>query len=295
MRFGLVGTGPWATSVHGPALASTDGAELVGVWGRTPAKAEGLAAALSVPAFQDFEAMLEQVDAVAFAVPPDVQPELAGRAARAGKHLLLDKPVAVTGAEARTLAEEAREQGVSSVVFFTDRFSEEGAVWLDDVHRAGGWLGGDVQWLAALDSPGNPYAASAWRHERGALWDIGPHVLSTLIGALGPVGAVTGVAGARDLVHLVLEHSGGATSTATMSLFAPQAAVTQEVRVWGPHGVSRMPARVAGGAGAALSRAVAALMDSARTGGPHPADLRLGVDVVQLLEHVEQQLRASRV
>ena len=294
MRFGLVGTGPWATSVHGPALASTDGIELVGVWGRTPARSEGLAAALGVPMFPDLEAMLGDVDAVAFAVPPDVQPGLARRAARAGKHLLLDKPVAVTGAEARSLAEEARGQGVASVVFFTDRFSEEGAVWLDDVHRTGGWLGGDVQWLAALDSPGNPYAASAWRHERGALWDIGPHVLSTLIGALGPVGTVTGVAGARDLVHLVLEHSGGATSTATMSLFAPQPAVTHEVRVWGPHGVSRMPARAAGGAGAALSRAATALAISAETGEPHPSDLRLGVDVVQLLEDAEQQLRASR-
>lgn len=294
MRFGLVGTGPWATSVHGPALADTDGTELVGVWGRSPEKASALAGALGVSSFSHLDEMLEQVDAVAFAVPPDVQPELAGRAARAGRHLLLDKPVAVSGARARALADEVRSHGVASMVFFTDRFSQEGAAWLEDVHRAGGWLGGDVQWLAALDSPGNPFAASAWRHERGALWDIGPHVLSTLIGALGPVRRLTGVAGARDLVHLVLEHSGGATSTATMSLFAPATAVTHEARVWGVQGVSRMPARDAGDAGAAFSRAALALMDSVRTGAAHPSDLRLGVDVTELLEDVELQLRTSR-
>lgn len=294
MRFGLVGTGPWATSVHGPALVSTEGAELVGVWGRSPDKAHALAQQLGVSAFTELDAMLEQVDAVAVAVPPDVQPELAGRAARAGKHLLLDKPVAVSGAAARALAEEAQSQGVASVVFFTDRFSAEGAAWLDEVREEGGWLGGDVQWLAALDSPGNPYAGSAWRHERGALWDIGPHVLSTLIGALGPVGRVTGVPGARDLVHLVLTHEGGATSTATMSLFAPVSAAVQEVRVWGESGVSRMPDRVAGGAGAALSRAALELSRSADAGTPHPADLRLGVEVVELLEDVEQQLGTAR-
>ena len=290
MRFGLVGTGPWATSVHGPALADTTGVELVGVWGRTPEKASALAGALEVAAFSDFDAMLAQVDAVAFAVPPDTQADLALRAARAGKHLLLDKPVAMSVAAAHALAAEVRSHGVASIVFFTDRFSQEGSAWLDEVQRSGPWLGGEVTWLAALDTPGNPYADSTWRRERGALWDVGPHVLSLLIGALGPVEGVTGVAGARDLVHLVLQHSGGPTSTASMSLFAPESAAVHEVRVWGERGLLPMPARVDGGAVAALSQAATALADSARTGQAHAADLRLGVTVVELLEEVEHQL-----
>ena len=290
MRFGLVGTGPWASTVHGPALADTDGIELAGVWGRSAQKVEALAQRLEVTAFDDLDAMLDQVDAVAFAVPPDAQAELALRAARAGKHLLLDKPVATSGAVARELAQEAQRRGVASVVFFTDRFSRVGAEWFDDVTSETGWLGGDVRTLAALDAPDNPFSESAWRRERGALWDIGPHVLSTLIGALGAVSGTHAVAGAGDLVHLVLQHESGATSTATMTLFAPEAAATREVRLWGARGTAVMPAADPDGPVVALGRAATALRDSALTGVAHEADLRLGVRVVEILEDVERQI-----
>jgi predicted dehydrogenase len=294
MRFGLVGTGPWAGDVHGPALAATDGIELGGVWGRSPDKATALAETLGVRPFAEIDALIDAVDAMAFAVPPDVQAELALRAARAGKHLLLDKPVATTGSQARALAEEAEARGITSVVFFTDRFTSESVAWFEELDRTGGWRGGDVQALATLDAPGNPFSDSPWRHERGALWDIGPHALSNLIGALGPVTSATGVPGAGDLVHLVLEHAGGATSTATLTLFAPPAAATQEVRVWGEAGVARMPTDSAGGPVAALSRAAATLVECVRDGTHHPADLRLGVTVVELIEHLEVQLSDQR-
>ena len=290
MRFGLVGTGPWASTVHGPALTATDGIELAGVWGRSAPKVEALAQRLEVPAFDDLDAMLGQVDAVAFAVPPDAQAELALRAARAGRHLLLDKPVATSAAAARQLAQEAQQQGVASVVFFTDRFSRTGAEWFDDVRSGGGWLGGDVRTLAALDAPDNPFSESVWRRERGALWDIGPHALSTLIGALGAVARAHAVPGAGDLVHLVLQHESGATSTATMTLFAPEAAASREVRLWGALGTAVMPTSDPDGPVVALGRAATALRDSALSGVAHEADLRLGVRVVELLEDVEQQL-----
>ena len=44
LRFGLVGTGYWARIAHAPALASTEGIELAGVWGRDPRAAAALAA-----------------------------------------------------------------------------------------------------------------------------------------------------------------------------------------------------------------------------------------------------------
>ena len=96
MRFGLVGTGPWAGTAHGPGLVAAEGVALVGVWGRSPARAGEPAARLGVPAFEDLDALCDEVEAVAFAVPPEVQGELALRVAQRGKHLLLDKPVADT-------------------------------------------------------------------------------------------------------------------------------------------------------------------------------------------------------
>ena len=289
MRFGLVGTGPWARSVHGPGLVAAEGVDLAGVWGRDPGKAGDFAEELRVPAYPTFESMLEDVEAVAFAVPPDVQPGLAADAVAAGRHLLLDKPVATSSEAARRLADQAGERGVASIVFFTDRFSVEAADWFTalDPDRL---LGGSVRWLASLDEPGNPYGASSWRQEKGALWDIGPHVLSTLTAALGPVDEITAVGGRRDVVHLVLRHESGATSTATLTLFAPVAAAELEVVVWGEDGSSRMPDRAAEGAVVALGRAARELARSATTGAPHPADLRLGVRVVELLEQAQQQL-----
>ncbi len=287
MRFGLVGTGPWATAVHGPGLLAAEGVELAGVWGRDPAKTSALAERLGVTAHGSLESMVRDVDAVAFAVPPGVQVELACQAAAAGRHLLLDKPVATSAVAAHRLAEVVAEQHVASVVFFTDRFSEGSADWFATL---GGdrWSGASARWLASL--PGDQVTESPWRHEKGALWDIGPHALSTLIAALGPVQEITCVGGHQDLVNLVLRHRSGATSTATLTLSAPPAAAQHEVLVWGAEGTSRMPDRVPSGEVAALAGAARALVASATTGLPHEADLRLGVRIVELLEQAQRQL-----
>ena len=73
------------------------------------------------------------MDAVAFAVPPETQAELALVAVNAGKHLLLDKPVALTVAAANALRDAATAAGVASVVFFTDRFADESRAWFREV------------------------------------------------------------------------------------------------------------------------------------------------------------------
>ncbi len=227
LRFGLVGTGPWASIAHGPGLVASQSVDLVGVWGRRTEAAEALAADLGVAAFSGedgFEAMLDQVDAVAFAVPPSAQGPLALRAARAGKHLLLDKPISDDLEVARELAAAVEEAGVASVVFFTDRFSPGTRGWLADRDDDGGptaWQGGWMRWFSALQEPDNPYGQAVWRQERGALWDTGPHALSLLGVALGPVVDVLARAGQGDLVHLVVTHESGATSTVTLSQFVP--------------------------------------------------------------------------
>ena len=94
LRVGLVGAGPWAHKVHGPGLARHPGTDFVATWARRPEAATATAALGGATAVADFDEFLDQVDAVAFAVPPAVQGELALKAARAGKHLILEKPVA---------------------------------------------------------------------------------------------------------------------------------------------------------------------------------------------------------
>lgn len=290
MRIGLAGTGPWAQRVHGPGLAGAEDVELVGVWGRTAEKAQALAGTLDVAAYDDFDALLGEVDAVAFALPPNVQAGLALRAAQAGRHLLLDKPVALASADAHRLLDEVEARGLASVVFFTDRFAPEGASWLRESAALGGWHGGALRWLATLASPDSPYRDSPWRWERGALWDLGPHAISSLSVTLGPVVGIRATSGAHDLVHLVLTHESGATSTASLSLFAPEAAGDFELLLWGEQGIRRMPGRTGESGLVALTRAAEELAAAAASGQPHPAGLAFGVRVVDLLEEAQRQL-----
>src|SRR5215510_13078969 len=195
MRFGLVGTGPWATMAHGPGLVAAREVDLVGVWGRSRDKAEALSRSLGVSGYDDYHALLADVEAVAFAVPPDVQVERALVAARAGKHLLLDKPIALDVEDARALRDAAMEAGVASVVFFTDRFVDRSRAWFDQARSTGGWRGGCLRWFSSLQQPDNPFGASPWRQDQGALWDTGPHALSTMHAVLGPIVSLTAVAG----------------------------------------------------------------------------------------------------
>ncbi|MEV8374680.1 Gfo/Idh/MocA family oxidoreductase [Kribbella sp. NPDC056861] len=294
MRFGLVGTGPWAKLTHGPGLQAAGPVDLVGVWGRDPGKTSALATDLKTAAYGDYAALLADVDAVAFAVPPAVQASMALEAAAVGKHLLLDKPVADSLADARALADEATAEGIASVVFFTGRFEPQTRAFFDQVQATGGWKGGWSRMLASLDAPGNPFSESPWRREqRGALWDVGPHALSNLTGLLGPIADLRAIGGEGDLVHLVLIHDSGATSTASLSLSAPPEGANFETGIWGETGTAILP-RSDTPAVDAFTLAATELVAAAESGDSHPVDVTFGRRVVELLASAEEQLSAGR-
>ncbi|MGW6929778.1 Gfo/Idh/MocA family protein [Lentzea sp. NPDC054927] len=293
MRFGLIGTGSWANFTHAPALASTPGSTLDAVWGRNPGATAELAAQHGAVAFTDFDAFLDAVDAVAFAVSPRAQPSLAIRAARAGKHVLLEKPIALTPQDADALVSAIDDAGVASVVFFTWRFNPDIRAWLAEVRESeGGWAGGAALWLATSLLPGSRFN-TAWRQETGALWDVGPHLVDVLGACLGPVTSVTAVPGGGEVSHLVLQHVTGASSTATMTLSAPRAASGPDLFLWGPSGRSAMPV---GSVDPQQSMRVAAaeLAAVAASGQrSHSCDARSARDTVQVLAEAEKQLRGS--
>ena len=289
LRFGLVGTGHWAQITHAPALASTEGIEFAGVWGRNPEAAEELAAAHSTTAYGDLDEFLGDVDAVAFSVPPDAQSPIAVRAARLGRHLLLEKPISLTDADGDALVEAVEQAGVASVVFFTSRFQPEVRDWLAEVTAVGGWLGGRAIWPGTAMEEGNPFN-TPWRREKGGLWDLGPHVVSMFWASLGPVVSVTADQGLADLTHLILHHASGVTSTATVTLCAPEAAGEFELALWGAPGWSAAPSETDEPV-AALRVALAELAASARSGrADHPCDVRFGRDIGRVLAAAERQL-----
>ena len=294
MRFGLVGTGYWARSGHAPALAAAraDGIEFSSVWGRNATAAASLAADCDATGYQDFDGFLASVDAVDFAVPPDVQAPLAIWAARAGKHLLLEKPIALTGPDADELAAAVSQAGVASVVFFTARFQARVRAWLAEVAATGGWAGGQALWLGTALQPGSPFN-TPWRRARGGLWDLAPHVVSLLWASLGPVTAVAAAAGPADVTHLILHHAGGASAAVTVTLSVPENAALSRLELWGEAGRSAAPLET-GPPTAPLRTALTELAASAQTGQPgHPCDVHFGRAVAHILADAQRQLDAS--
>ena len=291
LRFGLVGTGHWARITHAPALASTDGIEFAAVWGRNAGAARALAAEHNATPHDDIDAFLSDVDGVAFSVPPDVQSVIAVRAARAGKHLLLEKPIATSDAGGEALVRAVQDAGVASVVFFTARFQPDVRAWLADVVAPGRWAGGNAVWLGSALGGGSPFD-TPWRRDKGALWDLAPHVVSLLWACLGPVVAVTADAGRGDVTHLVLHHSGGETSTVTVTLGAAEAAEYSGIWLWGESGRSAAPPET-NQPTQALRVALAELAGNARSGHPgHPCDVRFGRDVGRVLAEAQRQIDA---
>lgn len=290
LRVGVVGTAHWAREVHAPGAVRADAADLVAVWGRDPVKAASFAERYEVPAASSLDDLVDQVDVVTFAVPPQVQPQLALPAARAGRHVVLEKPVATTIAEAQELREAVRTGGGLATVFFTRRF-------VPDLERrlteAAGeeWRAAQVVWHANFAAEGSPYSGSVWRAEPlAALWDLTPHVLSQLVPLLGQVEDVSAEARSHG-VELRTHHASGAYADVSVSLRAPEPA--DEFRLLRADGseLSLTPPRfdAVDAFAHALDRLAARVADPSVE---EPASLDLGVEATRVIAEAERSLRA---
>jgi hypothetical protein len=110
---------------------------------------------------------------------------------------------------------------------------------------------------------------------------------------LGPITEVTAVGGAAELVHLVVRHESGATSTASLALFAPPEGSNFETGIWGESGTAIMPQTYVSPV-ESYQVAVQELVAAAESGEPHPVDVAFGTRVVELLASAEEQLNAAR-
>lgn len=120
----VIGSSGHAARVSAPTIAAVAGARLVGVLGSTRHRGRRLADDYGAAAFASLKelAAAPQVDAVWIATPNETHAELTTACLQAGKHVLVEKPMATTAADARALREVADGSGLVLKVGFQHRF-----------------------------------------------------------------------------------------------------------------------------------------------------------------------------
>jgi predicted dehydrogenase len=285
LRVGLVGAGPWALMVHAPMFAGNPRTILASVWSRRLAAAEQAAAPYGATAHESFDRFLDDVDAVSFAVPPDVQAELAVSAAQAGKALLLEKPLALDLAAAEALADAVDSSGVPTLLLLTWRYRQDVRALLDSVSSARP-IGGRGHFLTGGFLDG--VFATPWRLDRGPLFDLGPHVIDLLDAALGPVVGIRAHGDPRRWVGLQLEHDTGAVSDASLTGISPVGSPRAGVEVHTSEGVFDVD--TAAFDPAVLTTVSDEFVESAARTGTHPIDVARGLHLQRLITRAATDL-----
>ena len=218
-ELGLLGTGAIAQVVHLPTLASFRGARVAAVCDRDHDKAAALASRFGIPEVARADEAIFQnpgLNGVLICTPSHLHEAQAIAALRAGKHVLVEKPLALTPEGARRVLDVAEETGLSVMVAMNNRYRPD-ALALKPFAR-GGELG-DVffvkaGWLNRKVRVNRP----TWRHRRataggGALMDLGIQVIDLALWTLGFPAVERVVAHMHPAEGMEVEDSAGVLCT----------------------------------------------------------------------------------
>jgi predicted dehydrogenase len=194
IRLAILGCGAITRSEHIPAVSAHPGVQLVALVDTDLPRAGALIRnrGLSCRAVADYREVLGQVDAVVNALPNHLHVSSNMDCLRAGKHVLCEKPLAITAAEARSCTEFAEEKKLVLAVGMNRRFAASHSLLKLVIEE--GLLGSiqnyDFQYGGAFDWR----SASGFYFDRaqaggGALLDFGVHMLDSVIDWFGPVSA----------------------------------------------------------------------------------------------------------
>lgn len=198
VRVGVVGTSWFAEALHLPSLASHPRAEIAAICGRNRGRAEEVAAKFHIArVVTDYRALIEQgeLDAIVIITPDDLHYPMTMAALDAGLHVLCEKPLALTAADAEAMYRRAEAAGVKHMTDFTYRwmpYARHVRRLLDD-----GYIGRPFQCAfryifgSQLRNP-----RYAWRFDgrraNGILGDVGAHVFDLARWFVGDIAAVSG-------------------------------------------------------------------------------------------------------
>ncbi len=122
VKVGLVGTGHMG-QYHVNIAAGLPEYEVVGIYDADPARAAEIGERFSVPPIDSFDELVDQSEAIVIAVPTVLHYKMALQALQAGRHVLVEKPMTETVAQARELVELAETKGLTFQVGHVERFN----------------------------------------------------------------------------------------------------------------------------------------------------------------------------
>jgi predicted dehydrogenase len=291
IRVGLVGAGPWATMFHAPMLAAASRLELAAVWARRPGVAKELAGRFGVDAAASFEDLLDRCDAVAFAVPPYIQADLAVRAAEAGRHLLLEKPLATTLDAAKRVAAAADRSNVRSQLVLTIRYRSSVRAFLRGI------VPGRVSYVRASylgggGLAGSPFATTWRQGPDGGLLDIGPHTVDLVEAVAGPITEVRAAA-AGGVTTAETVHRQGARGQLALSITVPMGPGGVDLDAVTDSGLVTMPGGPTDDAD--VWRTITDEFATAvERGEPHPLDVHHGVRLQRVLDAIAHSVETGQ-
>lgn len=215
LNLALIGYGYASKTFHAPLIASVVGLNLVAVVSGDAGKVHADHPLVHVCASSDELLRLAGIDAVVIATPNHTHFEIARQALLAGKHVVVDKPLTVTAAQARELKDLAHDRSLILSAFHNRRWDADFLTLRALI--ASGQLG-ELQSLESNFDRYRPEVRPRWREQAGegaGLWyDLGPHLLDQALQLFGRPVSIEAVleqqrpgAAAVDAFHVLLRYA----------------------------------------------------------------------------------------
>jgi UDP-N-acetyl-2-amino-2-deoxyglucuronate dehydrogenase len=246
LNVGLIGAGD-VTELHSIGYKEAGNAKVVAVADVVKDRAEKRAKDLgTTKVYESFEGLLkdDEVEAVDICVPPVYHSSIAIAAAEAGKHILLEKPMATSVRECDEIIRAAEKAGVTLMLGHSLRFFPP-FIKCKEIIDAGG-VGKMIKMRATLNSFGS---YGKWRVDPkiaggGVLTEYGVHPIyltEWFLGKIGRVTAFTGMTkeelGTEDIAVAVLESKNGAFGVIDVNLNGPRPLWDDHLELVGTNGL----------------------------------------------------------
>ena len=252
IKWGVLGTANIARNGTIPGMQLAENCELYAIAGRSLEKAERFRTEFGFEkAYGSYEALLEDpaVEAVYIPLPNSLHQEWVIRAARSGKHILCEKPLAPTAEKAAEMQTAARENGVVLMEAFAYLHSPLTAAIREELDRG---AIGEVRYLEnAFVTSDHDLSNIRMRKETlgGSMYDLGCYCISQAVWLLGEPEAVRAVADFSDqgvdrLATGILFYPGGVRAAFTCGMVLPteQYKRLDRLQIHGTKGVLRTDA-----------------------------------------------------